>query len=185
MASFMTAEPSLQTALLTMPLPGTGLLESAMGLAVGLSRQSPELPTHDNSATGTPTRSSAWLERSSSGEPRSCSTQLLGDVNHTEQFGQQLELAPGKRSAGFMRPVALVLTLTMLAGCQPGQEGARVGPCLDGGRSCAAADTPPGMRRSLKGQRMVRSKWVERINSESGVADIGLKSEWAPLSETR
>jgi hypothetical protein len=41
------------------------------------------------------------------------------------------------------------------------------------------------MRQVFKGQRMVRSQWVERRNRESGAPDIGLRSEWQPITVRR
>jgi hypothetical protein len=41
------------------------------------------------------------------------------------------------------------------------------------------------MRQAFKGHGMVRSRWVGRINRESGDPDIGLHSEWAPVNERR
>jgi hypothetical protein len=41
------------------------------------------------------------------------------------------------------------------------------------------------MRQVFKGHGMARSRWVRRINRESGEPDIGLNSQWAPLNERR
>jgi hypothetical protein len=41
------------------------------------------------------------------------------------------------------------------------------------------------MRKVLKGHRFVRARWVERINKESGIPDIGMEAEWAPITEMR
>ena len=37
----------------------------------------------------------------------------------------------------------------------------------------------------LKGHRFIRARWVERINKESGMPDIGIEAEWAPITEMR
>jgi len=80
-----------------------------------------------------------------------------------------------------MKRIAMSLGALLLTGC--GIQGSS--PCLDGGNSCAAADAPPGMRKVLKGHRFVRARWVERINKESGIPDIGMEAEWAPITEMR
>ena len=80
-----------------------------------------------------------------------------------------------------MKRIALFLGALLLTGC--GIHGSS--PCKDGGNSCAAAHAPPGMRQVLKGHRFVRARWVERINKESGVPDIGTEAEWEPITETR
>ena len=80
-----------------------------------------------------------------------------------------------------MKRIALFLGALLLTGC--GIQGSS--PCKDGGNSCAAAHAPPGMRQVLKGHRFVRARWVDRINKESGIPDIGMEAEWAPITETR
>jgi hypothetical protein len=91
-----------------------------------------------------------------------------------------------KTAARPVRRSALLLSVVILTGCAAGQPGSKPGsPCVDGGLSCAAAETPPGMRQVFKGQGMARSRWVRRLNRESGEPDIGLNSEWAPLNERR
>lgn len=39
------------------------------------------------------------------------------------------------------------------------------------------------MRQVLKGHRIVRSRWMEKTNKESGAPDIGIKADWAPITE--
>ena len=39
------------------------------------------------------------------------------------------------------------------------------------------------MRQVLKGYRMVKTQWVQKTNKESGVPDIGVKAQWAPVTE--
>ena len=80
-----------------------------------------------------------------------------------------------------MKRITLSLGVLVLTGC--GIHGSS--PCKDGGNSCAAAHAPPGMRQVLKGHRFVRARWVERTNKESGIPDIGMEAEWAPITETR
>jgi hypothetical protein len=72
------------------------------------------------------------------------------------------------------------VTLLLVSGCcsQPSV-------CLDGGQSCAAAQAPAGLRGVRKGYRIIRSQWMEKTNKESGVPDIGIKAEWAPVVEHR
>ncbi|WP_255423186.1 hypothetical protein [Synechococcus sp. WH 8101] len=41
------------------------------------------------------------------------------------------------------------------------------------------------MRQVLKGHRMVKTKWMEKINKESGVPDIGVKAGWKAITEFR
>ena len=72
------------------------------------------------------------------------------------------------------------MVLLLVSGCS-GQPS----PCRDGGRSCAAAQAPAGLRSVRKGYRILRSHWLEKTNKESGVRDIGIKAEWAPLVERR
>ena len=75
--------------------------------------------------------------------------------------------------------------LLLLAGCSLLSAPSGRAPCLDGGSACAAAAAPAGMRQVFKGQRMVRSQWVERRNRESGAPDIGLRSQWQPITVRR
>ena len=84
-----------------------------------------------------------------------------------------------------MRQTALSLGVLLLTSC--GIQGEQTGSsaCRDGSTSCAAAQAPPGMRQVLKGHRIVRSRWMEKTNKESGVADIGIKAEWEPITENR
>lgn len=58
-------------------------------------------------------------------------------------------------------------------------------PCQDNSRRCEAAQTPPGMRSTYKGLRMVQPKWSETTNRESGLADIGVHAEWKQFIEHR
>lgn len=84
-----------------------------------------------------------------------------------------------------MKRVALCLGVLLLAGCENKADPSASSPCRDRGASCAAAQTPVGMRQVLKGHRIVRVQWVEKTNKESGAPDIGLKAEWAPITERR
>ena len=77
-------------------------------------------------------------------------------------------------------PLALVL---LLGACETQSRRALDDACLNGRSSCAAAEAPEGMRRVLKGYRMVKTEWVQKTNKESGVPDIGVKAEWAPVTE--
>ena len=77
-------------------------------------------------------------------------------------------------------PLALVL---LLSSCSIQGQGSPGGVCLNGGSSCAAAQAPQGMRQVLKGYRMIKTHWVEKTNKESGVPDIGVKAQWAPVTE--
>ncbi|MFM7087512.1 MAG: hypothetical protein ACKOXO_11065 [Cyanobium sp.] len=87
---------------------------------------------------------------------------------------------------------AVIAAGLLLSACRP-EESSRhgeagrpdAGPCLHGGRSCALADVPPGHRAVLRGHRMVRLRWLPRRNRESGVPDVGLQAEWAPLLDHR
>jgi hypothetical protein len=84
-----------------------------------------------------------------------------------------------------MKRVALCLGVLLLAGCGVQGNPTASSACMDGGTSCAAAQTPVGMRQVLKGHRIVRAQWVEKINKESGAPDIGMKAEWEPIIERR
>lgn len=57
--------------------------------------------------------------------------------------------------------------------------------CRGGGQACAAARVPEGMREVRRGYRIVNAQWQERINKESGLPDIGIQAEWAPVVERR
>jgi hypothetical protein len=39
------------------------------------------------------------------------------------------------------------------------------------------------MRSVRKGHRIIRADWLEKTNKESGVPDIGIQAEWAPVVE--
>lgn len=41
------------------------------------------------------------------------------------------------------------------------------------------------MRAVRRGYRLGRYRWLQRINRESGVPDVGLQAEWLPLREQR
>ena len=74
----------------------------------------------------------------------------------------------------------LLMLLLLASGCS-----LEPSPCRDGGRSCAAAQAPAGLRGVRKGYRIIRSQWMDKTNKESGVPDIGIKAEWAPVVEHR
>ena len=74
----------------------------------------------------------------------------------------------------------LLVVLLLAPGC-----GGQPSPCRDRGWSCAAAQAPAGLRSVRKGDRILRSHWLEKTNKESGVPDIGIQAEWAPLVERR
>ena len=84
-----------------------------------------------------------------------------------------------------MKRVALCLGVLLLAGCGIKGDPSASSACRDGGTSCAAAQTPAGMRQVLKGHRIVKAQWVEKTNKESGAPDIGMKAEWEPITERR
>ncbi len=84
-----------------------------------------------------------------------------------------------------MRPGTALPLMLLLGACSIQAESAHRSPCLDGGSSCAAAQAPAGMRQVLKGHRMVKTKWMETINKESGVPDIGVKAEWKAITQFR
>jgi hypothetical protein len=84
-----------------------------------------------------------------------------------------------------MRALAALPLFLLLGSCGIREQSTRVGVCLKGRSSCAAAEAPAGMRQVFKGHRMVRAEWIEKTNKESGVPDIGVKAEWAPITETR
>jgi len=89
----------------------------------------------------------------------------------------------GLHARGLTRPASLLLLAwlaVVLAGCST-----QDGPCLDGGRRCAAAETPPGMRVWRRGYRIGSYRWLRRTNRESGVPDVGLQAEWLPIREQR
>ena len=41
------------------------------------------------------------------------------------------------------------------------------------------------MRAVRRGYRIICSHWLEKTNKESGVPDIGIQAEWAPMVEQR
>lgn len=84
-----------------------------------------------------------------------------------------------------MKRVALGLGVLLLGGCGVQADKSAPSACRNGGTSCAAAQAPPGMRQVLKGHRIVKTRWIERINKESGAPDIGMKAEWEPITERR
>ena len=84
-----------------------------------------------------------------------------------------------RSAADPVRPLLLVVLLIV-----PGCSG-EPSPCRAGGRSCAAAQAPAGLRSVRKGYRILRSHWLEKTNKESGVPDVGIQAEWAPLVERR
>lgn len=84
-----------------------------------------------------------------------------------------------------MRRVALCLGILLIGGCGIAADPSATGACRDGGKSCAADQTPPGMRQVLKGHRMVKARWVKKTNKESGVPDIGVEAQWEPIRVTR
>lgn len=84
-----------------------------------------------------------------------------------------------------MKRVALGLGLLLLGGCGIQADPSASSACRDGGTSCAAARAPEGMRQVFKGHRIVKTRWVARINKESGAPDIGMKAEWEPITERR
>jgi hypothetical protein len=79
---------------------------------------------------------------------------------------------------GLLTPLTALL---LLGSCGTPEQGV----CLDGGSSCAAADAPAGMRQVLKGHHLVGVEWTGKTNKESGVPDIGIKGQWAPITERR
>lgn len=84
-----------------------------------------------------------------------------------------------------MKRVALCLGLLLIGSCAIHADKPGSSACRDAGNSCAAAQAQPGMRQVLKGHRIVRAKWVEKTNKESGAPDIEMKGEWEPFTERR
>jgi hypothetical protein len=41
------------------------------------------------------------------------------------------------------------------------------------------------MRQVRRGHRIQRARWLARRNKESGLPDIGIQAEWAPITERR
>ena len=117
-------------------------------------------------------------------QERTASRQTVPGIPTTQQRDRD---GPHRRSGvgcgadAAMKRIALFLGALLLTGC--GIQGSS--PCKDGGNSCAAAHAPPGMRQVLKGHRFVRARWVDRINKESGIPDIGMEAEWEPITEMR
>lgn len=68
-------------------------------------------------------------------------------------------------------PVKHVIVAALLhaAGCSAQPSG-----CRDSGSSCAAAQAQAGMREVRRGHRIIWSHWLEKVNKESGVPDIGI-----------
>jgi hypothetical protein len=82
--------------------------------------------------------------------------------------------------------VALLLMGLLTPGCRRlGDPPDGSGACLNGGSSCAAAAAAPGLRQVRKGHRMIRTHWLQKTNKESGVPDIGIQADWAPIRELR
>jgi hypothetical protein len=84
-----------------------------------------------------------------------------------------------------MKRVAQCLVMLVLASCGSQAVPSASSACRDGGTSCAAFQAPPGMRQVFKGYRMVRARWVEKINKESGLPDLGVNAQWAPINAWR
>jgi hypothetical protein len=80
--------------------------------------------------------------------------------------------------------IALPLGLA-LVGCGGPPSPSGAGPCATGNSSCAAAAAAPGQRQVRYGHRIVRVRWIERTNKESGVPDIGIQADWAAITERR
>jgi hypothetical protein len=80
--------------------------------------------------------------------------------------------------------IALLLGLA-LVGCGGPPSPSGAGPCATGNSSCAAAAAAPGQRQVGCGHRIVRVRWIERTNKESGVPDIGIQADWAAITERR
>jgi hypothetical protein len=87
------------------------------------------------------------------------------------------DMAAGRCCGSGLLPLLLAIGL---CGCSRGPAA-----CLDGGDGCAAAAAPPGQRRVLKGYRIVRLRWIDTTNRESGAADIGTEAQWQPITEWR
>jgi hypothetical protein len=90
-----------------------------------------------------------------------------------------------ERSAEAMRALSALPLLLLLGSCGIQGQSTQDSACLNGGSSCAAADAPAGMRQVLKGHRMVKAQWIEKTNKESGALDIGIRAQWAPITERR
>lgn len=63
-----------------------------------------------------------------------------------------------------------------MSGALIGGRAAITSVYLDGGRFCAVAQAPDGMRSVRKGHRIIRSNWLEKTNKGSGVPDIGIRA---------
>jgi hypothetical protein len=70
------------------------------------------------------------------------------------------------------------LSLSLAACASPDR-----GPCLAGGRHCAAAQVPEGAHPLRRGYRIGRYHWLRRVNRESGVPDVGIQAEWLPIQQ--
>lgn len=88
-------------------------------------------------------------------------------------------------SKGLLRCLAYCCYGFMLGACAPALNQAHTSPCQDGSRRCAAAHAPKGMRGVYKGHRMIKAQWMNTINRESRASDIGVKAQWAPITEHR
>lgn len=87
-----------------------------------------------------------------------------------------------------MRVVWRMLLLgspVLLQSCAITAREERAHPCLGAARSCAAAQAPSGMRQVFRGHRVVRARWLEKTNRESGQPDIGIQATWEPFVERR
>lgn len=93
------------------------------------------------------------------------------------------ELEPAMFSKGLLRCLAYCCYGVMLSGCAPGLNLSHTSPCQDGSRRCAAAHAPKGMRSVYKGYRMIKAQWMNTMNRESRASDIGVKAQWAPMTE--
>ena len=78
----------------------------------------------------------------------------------------------------------LLLASALLPGCISLSRN-EAPACLGGGQRCAAAQAPAGMRQVRHGHRIQRARWLARRNKESGLPDIGIQAEWAPITERR
>jgi hypothetical protein len=81
---------------------------------------------------------------------------------------------------GFLgiRPSLLLLVPLLLSGCSSvPPTAAEASACRGRQSTCAATDAQPGLRESFRGHRLVRMRWLNKANRESGEADIGIQAD--------
>jgi|1048.fasta_scaffold11186_5 hypothetical protein len=77
-----------------------------------------------------------------------------------------------------IRPCLLLVVPLLLNGCASDPPtAAEASACRGMQRTCAATDAQPGLRESFRGHRLVRMRWLNKANRESGAADIGIQAD--------